>query len=213
MLRGWPDRNGLVGIFGVVCISLASCQGKKPPAVSAIAINPTTAAASALEAFDGNGDGKLNSEELAKCPPLAQALSSFDANSDGQLSGEEIGARLSRLFGSGSSLLGAECVVLVKGRPLPGAKVVLRPVAFLEGSLQVAEATTDQAGTARPSVGDAHLPANLQGSPLMQPGLYHVEITHPEQSLPAKYNTATELGFLADPISRTGSTATFRLEP
>ena len=37
-------------------------------------------------------------------------------------------------------------------------------------------------------------PRNAPNIPLMQPGLYHVEITHPSTKIPAKYNTQTTLG-------------------
>jgi hypothetical protein len=38
------------------------------------------------------------------------------------------------------------------------------------------------------------MPKNAPKMPLVQPGLYSVEITHPSTKIPAKYNTATTLG-------------------
>jgi hypothetical protein len=51
----------------------------------------------------------------------------------------------------------------------------------------------------------------MAGAKLMFPGLYLVEITHPQVQLPARYNTATELGCELNPLSREGSSARFDL--
>jgi hypothetical protein len=59
---------------------------------------------------------------------------------------------------------------------------------------------------------DKELPNDLKGSRLMQPGLYHVEITHPTVTLPSRYNAATELGFEVDPVARGGVSANFDLK-
>jgi hypothetical protein len=37
-------------------------------------------------------------------------------------------------------------------------------------------------------------PKNAPNMPLVQPGIYRVEITHPSVKIPAKYNTETTLG-------------------
>jgi hypothetical protein len=65
---------------------------------------------------------------------------------------------------------------------------------------------------ARPTIGDEHVSEKLQGVPLLYPRLYHVEITHADVTIPARYNSATELGAEVDPASRTGTSGRFELE-
>jgi hypothetical protein len=38
------------------------------------------------------------------------------------------------------------------------------------------------------------MPPHAPKMPLVQPGLYRVEITHPTAKIPAKYNTQSSLG-------------------
>jgi hypothetical protein len=170
------------------------------------------AAAFAIEHYDGNGDGALDKSELAKCPPLVAAMTNYDADGNGQLSADEIKNRLVRLYGSGAALTNVDCTVTVSGRPLRGAAVKFRPVEMLGDAVKPAESVTDEAGLARPAIADDQLPDDMAGTALVQPGLYHVEITHPDMALPARYNTATELGFEVDPVQRGGTTARFDLK-
>ncbi len=83
---------------------------------------------------------------------------------------------------------------------------------MLTPSIKLAQGVTDESGVALMALGDENLPSDLQGQPLMQPGLFHVEITHPKLALPARYNTATELGFEVDPSQRGGTSARFELK-
>lgn len=88
--------------------------------------------------------------------------------------------------------------VRLDGKPLAGAIVALTPAPFLGEAILPAGGTTNQSGAGslempadnRPS----HVPRHL---PLMQPGLYSVEITHPSVEIPDRYNTETTLGLEA----------------
>jgi hypothetical protein len=199
----------------LLMLSLATvigCSGSVPAQVASADVDPTAAAANALASYDANKDGSLDASELSKCPALAGSLAGLDANGDHKLSGDEISQKLSAIQASGSNLTGTQCAVYLAGQPLAGATVKLVPPDILEGSLAPAEGVADDQGVARPSIGDENLPEKLKGAPLVYPGLYAVEITHPDRQIPARYNAQTELGILIDPTSRNDSGARFDLK-
>jgi hypothetical protein len=199
------------GLSSILLIA-AGCGDAKPPAVRLPQVDPAAVAGRALELYDADKNGSLDEKELAACPPLAAVVGSYDADKNGKLTNEEITARLTRLYGAGSALANVGCKVTLAGRPLPGATVKFLPVEMLREEIEPAEGITDETGGARPAIAAELLPENLNGSPLMQPGLYRVEITHPRQQILARYNTETELGFEVDPTSRGGLGASFSLK-
>jgi hypothetical protein len=193
-----------------IAILLASMMGCSSP--SNVGISPSGAAAKAMETYDTNKDGALDADEVKKCPPLAASLRNYDGNGDGKVGADEIATRLEGLLAGGSNLAGADLKVTLDGQPLSGATVKLRPAAFLGGELDVAEGVTDETGIARPTIPAEHLPAEFSNSPLVQMIPYVVEVTHPDRQLPAKYNTASELGFEVDPSARSGLSGVFDLK-
>jgi hypothetical protein len=205
--RIWSGLS-LVVSAGLLVMSCMGCGESIETSVS-----PDGAAAALLESLDANHDGSLDQEELKKCPPLtASGSSTLDTNRDGQLSGDEVRANFQRMFAS-KNLLEASCTVRLGNAPLEGAKVTLRPIDSLKDSLPSAEATTDASGVARPTIPKDELPSEYQSMNLLYPGLYHVEIEHPQKTLPSRYNTESELGWAIDPTSRTGTEARFDLNP
>lgn len=182
-----------------------------PAAVRQISVDASEASAAAMAQYDKNSDGAIDQTELAACPPLAVAMAELDANKDSKLAGHEIAARIEKLYGSGSALATFNGTVALGGRPL-AVQVRFVPAGFLGEGVPAAQGVTDESGAVRPALADADLPDNLKGQPLIRPGMYLVEITHPEQQLPARYNTATELGAVVDPTSRTGLSARFDLK-
>jgi len=209
-LRSFSRRwHALAAPSIAAALFLGCAQG--PAAVEKPNVDASSAAAKAVELYDANGDGALGKDELAKCAPLAQSMANYDANNDGRLTEEEISNRLTQLVGPSAAYVTVDGTVTIDRRPLVGATVKLRPADIFEGELPAAEGTTDELGTARPSIPADRLPADLTDAALVYPGLYHVEITHPQTQLPARYNTATELGWEIDPSSRTGMSARFDL--
>ncbi len=183
-----------------------------PAAVELPSVDGSDVADFAMEHFDTNHDGAINASEMTACPPLVVALASYDADNNGELTAEEINARITSLYGPGAALTSADCVVTLNGRHLHGATVKFRPVEMLGSSVKPAQGVTDQSGIARMALGDNDLPDDLKGTALLHPGLYHVEITHPQITIPASYNTGTTLGFEVDPSQRTGTSALFDLK-
>ena len=119
---------------------------------------------------------------------------------------------LTQMYGSGMSLTEMACTVTLQGRPLAGANVRLRPIEMLGDALPSAEGVTD-AQRGRPSrrSTQSYYPTSFARQPLMYPGLYRVEITHPQTQLASRYNTATELGCMVDPAARAGTSVRFDL--
>jgi hypothetical protein len=164
-----------------------------------------------MESHDANHDGAIEPGEMASCPPLVAVMPRYDADGNGSLSAAEIEARLVELYRTGAVLTNVDCTVTFNRRPLAGALVKFHPVDMLKPAVKPAEGITDQSGRARLTVQDEDLPDDLQDAALMYPGLYHVEITHPQVDLPARYNDASELGFEVDPSLRDGISAQFDL--
>jgi hypothetical protein len=199
---------GLVVWLPVLLLTSAGCLDRGPEKIRPVAVDPASAAASAMEKYDANHDGSLDKSELAASPALAAW---FSVSDDNKMTEDAIATRLAGMF-TGTSLLGVDCQVLLDGRPLSQATVRLVPEDIFGDALQPAEGITDESGAARPTIAAEDLPQNLQGTPLMAPGLYRVEITHSQVSLPSRYNAATELGMAIDPSQRNATGATFRLK-
>jgi hypothetical protein len=210
-------RTETSGFAALACLGAAMLAGcsDRPSAVELPSVDASDVAAYAMEHYDTDQDGAINAAEMAaNCPPLATALASYDADNNGQLSAQEIEERTDRLYGASAAHISVECTVTWSGRPLRGATVKFRPVEMLESSIKPAQGVTNDSGVARIAMPTDQLPDDLKDVPLMLPGLYYVEITHPSASVPARYNTETRLGFEVDPAQeRTGTSAWFDLKP
>jgi hypothetical protein len=187
----------------VLAIALLSgCDGGPPPGGVAT-INPSAAAAQAMNDYDTNKDGALDETELKKCPALTHHPAKFDANGDKRVDAAEITKRLSDIYGQQVGLMNFQYIVHMNGKPLEGAKIKFIPEPFLGAAIKPAEGTRAQLGYTAMSVADSELPGDLRGKvKVMHNGLYKVEITHPTVQIPAIYNTATTLG-----VEVTGDTA------
>lgn len=193
----------------VVCASLifGGCSSSAPPEAASLKVDPEAAAAEAIRIYDANGNGVLEELELGKCPAIKNALDRYDKDGNHQISQEEISQRLKSLFSSSVGLLELQCAITRSGRPLSGATVRFIPEPFLGAGLQTATATTDDDGLASPKIPTDQLPDRLRNAPLMQVGLYRVEVEHP--SLPT--DQAKQLGFEIDPTRRGGTNVRFDL--
>jgi hypothetical protein len=202
-------------VLSCLCAAMLSGCSNRPSAVELPSVDAGDAAAFAIEHYDTDHNSAISAAEMAaNCPPLATALTSYDADNNGDLSAQEIEDRLDRLYGPSAAHISVECTVTWNGRPLRGATVKFRPVEMLGSSIKPAQGVTNDSGVARIAISTEELPDDLKDVSLMQPGLYHVEITHPTVALPARYNTKTELGFEVDPAQeRTGTSAWFDLKP
>jgi hypothetical protein len=169
-------------------VGLSGCGAGSPPRV--YADRPDSHAAErAIELYDVNKDGYLDAKELEKVPGLKAAMQQVDADRDGKISSAEINARIRSWADSKLGRMGVSCIVTRHGQPLRGATIKFVPETFLGGDLKPAEGTTDSNGIARLVTTAPGL--SVRG---VCPGFYRVEITKSGESIPAQYNSETQLG-------------------
>ena len=181
-------------LFACVAVSVTLGCGGQPSPVQPPDIVAQTAAAAALEQYDADKDGALADMELEQCPGILRAIRLYDLDNDGRVSGDEIANRIRVWREIKLGLMSMICVVTMDGRPLNEAQVKLIPEKFLGNNIKTATGTMEN-GTAILAIADADLPPDQQGLVGVHIGVYKVEITHPSQSIPTKYNTETMLGF------------------
>ena len=178
-------------LLALICA--AGCSGQ-PGAVRPPDVDPGDAAQAAIEKHDRNADGALSKDELSSAPELASVIDTYDTSSDGALSVDEITAGIEGWHQAGVGARSVPFTVTLDGRPLAGATVRLVPADFVRDGVKPAEGTTNANGAGQFNMAPEDRPKNAPNIPLMQPGLYKVEITHPSTKVPAKYNTVTSLG-------------------
>jgi len=194
-------RNHLAGIrahAAALCafVSLLGWAGcsRGPAAIPPVNVDVDRVVEQLLSEYDKDQSGGLSPEELSVSPPLAQSLSGFRQDQDDEISAQRLTKELHRIFDPQSALVSASCVVKRNGQPLSGAEVRFVPLPVLQDELPVGSGATDSDGTAMISPPREELPAEAPNVPLMPPGLYLVEITHPTVTIPEKYNSKTILG-------------------
>jgi hypothetical protein len=177
---------------GVAVLVIAGCSGR-PGAIRPPDVDADSAAAQAIELYDKDGDGGISNSELTASPALT-AAPGYDKSGDGNLTVDEIAAGLAAWQKSGVGARVVPFALQWNGRPLAGATVRLSPAPFLVDSLKGASGESGGSGGGQLGMAFEDLPRNAPKISLVQPGLYHVEITHPTEKIPAKYNTQTMLG-------------------
>jgi hypothetical protein len=152
---------------------------------------PSVEAAKAMDLFDTNRDGKIAGPELEACPGLKASLKVAGSDAATGLTLQQIAARVQRWKDSRlCHMTPLSCLVTRDGQPLANATVKFTPEEFLADVLtESPTGTTNHLGMAMVAA-----PANLAVGPGITPGMYRVEITKDGEEIPAKYNTATELG-------------------
>jgi hypothetical protein len=190
-----------LGELSVLLGSMAALVGcsRGPGRFEAPEVDAESAAARAMELYDANDDAALNKEELAKCPGILAQIKTYDQNANSAVEEDEIRRRLSELLKYRTGATGLNALVLYNGRPLSGATVVLEPEPYLGDQVQKAEGVTDGAGSADLGIPQEFVPEHLRRIKCVHYGTFKVRVTHPTVELPAKYNTATELGYETQP--------------
>jgi hypothetical protein len=182
------------GTWAIGVTLLAVGCSSRPGAIRPPSVNPSRAARAAIEQYDRDGDGLLSEAEWSASPELSAVAENYDTSADRVLSADEIEDGI-RIWQEGP--VGARAVlfrVTMGGRPLSGATVRLVPAEFLGDSVKGAAGETNQSGAGNLSMAPEDRPRNAPNVALVQPGLYRVEITHPSNKIPEKYNANTVLG-------------------
>jgi hypothetical protein len=150
---------------------------------------------------------------LAAVPPIDGNRTWYDTDDDTQISADELRAGLNAIFDPRVGLLTFSCSVTRNGQPLSGANVKFVPLPALEDVIPPASGVTDQFGTATLGLAAEDLPANAPTRvPAVRPGLYLVEVTHPEISVPDEYNVNTTLGREVSRFTTAGAGKPIRLK-
>jgi hypothetical protein len=176
---------------GALCMICLGCSGG-PAALPPVDVDIPQLTQQLMDTYDKDKNGQLSREEVASFAPAAdwyQALRKQEVSSD------DLEQYLTRVFDRRIGLVSAMCVVKRKGQVLPGAEVRLVPISPLRNVLPTGQGVTDAHGGVMFSAPREKMPAATQRvEGVMPPGLYLVEVTHPNIKIPEKYNTRTELG-------------------
>jgi hypothetical protein len=88
------------------------------------------------------------------------------------------------------------CRVTRNGAPLADAEIRFVPPKVLDGVLPPASGISSSDGTVAPALAPEDMPENFPNKrvPVMRPGIYLVEVTHPQLQIPAQFNAQTTLG-------------------
>lgn len=181
-----PRVSVLLGGCGLCAVlGLLGCGPNipTPPAIS-----PEEVAARAIKQYDTNGDGVLDASELERCPALKTRIKS----PNGKITAQQIADRLTKMVESNLARMSLTCKVLLNDQPLEGATVRLVPEQFMGEQFQPAVGTTNPDGIAMMKAADG----SKDG---VQWGYYRIEVSKKnsagKETLPARYNTATTLGW------------------
>ncbi len=186
------------GVLFCVATALAGCSSG-PARVPAPSVDVEDAAAGAMELYDADDDGSLSKDELIKCPGMLSKIELYDADASGTIAEPEIVTRLGALLKDRVGLTKLRCKLTYGGRELPDAQVALEPEPYLGAEVKAAQGTTNAYGSASLSIASEFLPETMASVRAVHYGTFKVRITHPTISLPAKYNTETELGYETEP--------------
>ena len=191
---------------------LAGCNSH-PPGILGIVIDAQGVGEAIVQACDKNHDGLLSADELAAVPPIRDNRNWYDTDNDGLLSANEVRAGLNAIFDPKVGLLSYSCRVLHNGKPLSGAQVKFVPLPELKDVVPVASGVTDEFGAVELNLAPEARPANTPPRiAVMRAGLYLVQVTHPDSSIPDKYNANTTLGAEVSRFTTAGTGKTFRLD-
>jgi hypothetical protein len=180
----------------LVGLALVAGCSQRASRVQPVEINASSASSEAMELYDKNADGALAGDELNAVPGIKKHLDKYDRDSDQRVTRDEISTRLSDWSSQKIALMGRSYIVTLDGRALEGASITLVPEPYLGENVKQATGDTGPGGLTRMSHAEEDLPKSANGRPLygVKGGTFKIQITHPSRKIPAKYNTATELG-------------------
>jgi hypothetical protein len=187
-------RGVLPWVVVGVSFWMAGCS-RGPAPVRIPHVDPVAASQGAVELYDTNGDGQLSEQELTACPGILRNLGIYDADGNKSVTQEEIEARLRAFFPPNVGVTKLNVHVSLDGKSLAGATVKFVPEKYLGDEIKMAGGITTDHGNATIDIRDEDAPETEHGLSGVHYGTYRVEITHPTINIPAKYNTATTLGY------------------
>jgi hypothetical protein len=193
-------QSNMPGGKKVTCAALllawavAGCS-QLPSRIDPPAFDAEGAGEEAIATYDQDADGRLSGDELKKCPGILAAMDKFDTDGDASVTAEEIAQRIGDWGESGIGITSVSFIVMMDGEPFVGARAELEPEPFLGPGCKKAVGIVRATGNVYPSADASDLPDGVRSGMVF--GIYKVKITHPDQTVPARYNTNTELGIEA----------------
>jgi hypothetical protein len=163
--------------------------GRAAPRLEAPAIDAVQAGRDALAEYDTNGDGAISGVELDQCPGLKAALKQYDKGT-GKITAADITERIVKWQESRIFLSPMPIRLKLDGKPLEGASVTAEPEKFLGTGIPAATGITNSQGTAFLQV--------APNRPGLFYGIYKLRVSKQidgRETIPARYNTKTVLGF------------------
>lgn len=162
------ENSSLRGTVALTIVSFCVFFGCSKSQSQLVRHEPGEAAKIAIETYDANSDGRLDSNELAKSPALEASVRRFDVDRDGALTAEEIRQRLEK-YQTQSEFIGAVVRLTLGGEPLADATVMLEMEPFLGENLPTFEGKSDESGT-------VSLMSNGKSTQLLPLGIYRVRV-------------------------------------
>lgn len=183
-----------------MCVALLSgtlgCS-RAPKNLSPPPLDPEAAATKAMELFDSDANGTIDSAELKESPGLRAALRTTDSDGDGSLSKEEIQERLQVFVDSQTAIRNFQIGFERNGTEPRGLDVTVVPEPFLEEYVEPGVGVTNTAGVVTPGIEFKDPELAEQGYGGLRLGMYRVQVTQPDASkkpIPSRYNKETTLG-------------------
>jgi hypothetical protein len=185
-----------LAVFSICCLGCDSQQlGHRLPYIE----NVSETASTALELYDTNHDGTIKGIELEQSPGLKASLGVLDTDIERGITAKCLEKRFQEWDESRVGRTKIICTITKNHEPLPGAIVKFVPEPFFTKEFKrqyshplIGVGETNGAGIA--SISWPTTPGPGGDPPGIGPGMYRVEITKDGETIPAKYNTATEIG-------------------
>jgi len=184
-------NSGLMALLAVILLTQSGCLNE-PKRISAPSIDAVAAGQEAMKLYDKNNDGKISGAEFDKVPCLLMSLPIIKSTKEKGITAADITTRIKAWQQTKIGRIGSvNAMVTRNGKPLVGAVVKFVPEKFLGSDVPVCTGTAPTGSDGSAEITETVPAGEPKGVP---PGYYRVEITMPDGSIPAKYNTQTIFG-------------------
>jgi hypothetical protein len=184
-------NSGLMALLALTLLTQSGCLNQ-PKRITAPSIDAEAAGQEAIKLYDANKDNKISGAELDKVPCLIPTLAIIKSTKEKGVTAADITARIKAWQQTRIGRMGSVIVSVTRnGKPLVGAEVKFVPEKFMGDNLPICTSTSPTGPDGKTEISEPIGPGDPKGVP---PGYYRVEITMPDGSVPAKYNTQTIYG-------------------
>jgi hypothetical protein len=184
-------NSGLMVLLSVTLLAQSGCMNQ-PPRIVAPSLDANAAGEEAIKLFDKNKDNKISGAEFDQVPSLLQALPTVHSTKEKGITAADIASRILAWQKRNDGRVGGVFAMVTRnGKPLVGAEVKFVPEKFMGGNMPVCKGEGPTGTDGGVVISVPIEPGEPRGVP---PGYYRVEITMPDGSIPAKYNTQSIFG-------------------